>query len=173
MADFSPPSSHGKNIKRKRKILSTRVDLTPMVDLGFLLITFFIFTTSMSEPMGMKLKVPDDRHSMDSLQTPEGKTLNLILGKEDELWYYEGNSIEEIKMTDYAAGIRTVITEKKKSVAEKYYSENELVVLIKPVSVSSFKNVVDILDEMVICNVTRYVLMKPGNDEEEKVLITR
>jgi biopolymer transport protein ExbD len=140
-----------------------------MVDLGFLLITFFIFTTSMSEPRGMKIKVPDNRTPADSSRTSEEKTLNLVLGKSNELWYYMGSSLHEIKKTDYAAGVRSIINEKKKVIKQAYGTPNELVVLIKPAAVSSFKNIVDILDEMVINGVTRYVLMEPGLNEEARI----
>jgi biopolymer transport protein ExbD len=165
MAEFSAPTQCTAKGVRKRKVLSTRVDLTPMVDLGFLLITFFIFTTSMSEPKSMKLKVPDDRNVKDSLVSVEGKTLSLVLGKDNQLWYYPGKSINEIRLSNYASGISLVISEKKKLVARQYGDANELVILIKPTKSASFENVVDVLDEMLIHQVTRYVLMDPSADE--------
>jgi biopolymer transport protein ExbD len=160
MADFAPtkPNKGG----RKRKIFSTRVDLTPMVDLGFLLITFFIFTTTMSEPKSMKIKMPADG---DSSKTAASKTLSLLLGKNNELWYYSGDAVASVSKTDYTQGIRSIISVKKKLLGKVYGDEHELVVLIKPTTGSSFENIVDILDEMVINDVSRYVLMEPSAQE--------
>src|SRR5215213_552328 len=90
----------GPGVKKQKK-LSTRVDLTPMVDLGFLLITFFIFTTSMSEPKSLKLKLPDDRPVKTPNQSAEEATLQLVLGKNDQLWYYYGSHSDNIEKTSY------------------------------------------------------------------------
>jgi biopolymer transport protein ExbD len=163
MADFSPPVKQDKG-KRKRKILSTKVDLTPMVDLGFLLITFFIFTYKMSEPKTMKIGLPHDVIT-DSSKTAADRTLSLLLAGNNQLWYYPGTELSAAAKTDYASGIRSIIHAKKEAVAKKTGKENELVVLIKPMQASSFENVVDILNEMLISGVTRYVLMEPTAEE--------
>src|SRR4051812_15397389 len=73
-----------------KKKLSTRVDLTPMVDLGFLLITFFIFTTSLAQPVAMNLAMPDDKPDLEPLTTSEKKTLTLILADNNRIFYYDG-----------------------------------------------------------------------------------
>jgi biopolymer transport protein ExbD len=163
MADFSPPTNADKG-KSKRKIHSTRVDLTPMVDLGFLLITFFIFTYKISEPKSMKIGLPKDT-TKDSMQTAENKTLSLLLAGNDKLWYYPGTRLSNVAQTDYLNGIRSVINMKKQAVAQMFGDPREIVVLIKPTKASSFENVVNVLDEMVISGVTRYILMEPNESE--------
>jgi biopolymer transport protein ExbD len=163
MADFSPPANPDKG-KVKRKIHSTRVDLTHMVDLGFLLITFFIFTYKISEPKSMKIGLPKDT-TTDSMKTAASKTLSLLLAGNNNLWYYPGTQLSGVTQTDYVNGLRSVIGKKKEAVGKMFGNPQELVILIKPMDASSFENVVNVLDEMVITGVTRYVLMEPTADE--------
>lgn len=160
-----PVQNAGKPSKRKN--LSTRVDLTPMVDLGFLLITFFIFTTKMGEPKSMKVNLPVD--TPDSSKVEANKTLNIVLGKNDKVWYYSGDELNKITSTDYANGIRKIIIDKKNLIRQAYQGAGKMTVLIKPTPLSSYKNLVDILDEMTINQVSTHVLMDPNAEEIAKV----
>lgn len=157
MADIIPASG--------RRRLSTRVDLTPMVDLGFLLITFFIFTTTMSEATGMKLTLPKDDTNGHPNTTAASKTLNLILSGNNKIWYYKGDSLQKAVMTDYN-NVRTIISDMRKSVQQKFKDPKEMVVLIKPTAASSYRNVVDTWDEMTICAISRPILMEPNQQEQ-------
>jgi biopolymer transport protein ExbD len=168
MAEINVSSSSG-NHKRKPKKLSTRVDLTPMVDLGFLLITFFIFTTSMSEPKSMKLRLPDDSSIKDSSQTADSKTLSIIMGDHDNVWVYHGLALAGIVKTNYGSGIRDIIRKKREAVGKNYGDPKELVILIKPTAKSSYNNVVNVLDEMIISEVTRYMLADPAKQELQQI----
>lgn len=159
MAEIQNQDKQRKQSVYRRKKLSTRVDLTPMVDLGFLLITFFIFTTTMHEAKTMKLIVPDDSPVMNPNTAPESKTISLILGADDRIQYYEGADIGDSKFTTYAAsGLRTVISLKIQSVQRKFGPNEAPVVIIKSTAAASYKNLVDVLDEMLICNIKKYVL---------------
>lgn len=91
MAEVQQQERRKKQGVRRSKKLSTKVDLTPMVDLGFLLITFFVFTTTISSPKVMKLTVPQD--SPDSTTTPANKTISLLLADSNKIYYYNGDSI--------------------------------------------------------------------------------
>jgi biopolymer transport protein ExbD len=180
-----------KGKKQKQKKHPTRVDLTPMVDLGFLLITFFMLTTSMLKPQTMEISVP----SKDKVQEEEqnkvkaSQAMTILLGKENKLYYFFGtqeNGIDpKVIETDYSStGIRTVLMTKnydvmkqveqlKKDRADKKVSEvdykkrlsdyraskNAPVVMIKATDDSNYKNLVDILDEMQICNIGRYAIV--------------
>jgi len=158
----------GPGVKKGKK-LSTRVDLTPMVDLGFLLITFFIFTTTMSQPTTMPLYLPKDT------QTPEEQNkvkasgaLTLLLAKNDKVFYYEGElapDASNFKSANFS-DVREIVLTKKKSTDPK-----EFVVVIKPNKESTYKNTVDALDEMTINDVKRYALVDISDVENQ--LITR
>jgi biopolymer transport protein ExbD len=147
---------HGKGGKRSKK-MSTRVDLTPMVDLAFLLVTFFMLTTTFSKPQTMEINMPvkDKTAKADEGQAvKESKAVTIILDTNNVVWYYEGITDPELKKTDFSkAGIRDILLTKDKQ------KNHEMVVLIKATSKATYKNVVDILDEMNITNIKRFALV--------------
>ena len=155
---------------RHKKLQPPKMDMTPMVDLGFLLITFFIFTSELTRPKTMDIKVPHDGPSM---PTKESTTMTILVGGNDKLYYYYGkeenaekeNRIHQITY-DEGTGIGKIIREKQLKLQQNRFNKNELMVVIKPGNESSYKNSVDILDEMLINNVTRYAMTKLSPDEE-------
>jgi biopolymer transport protein ExbD len=146
----------GPGVKKQKK-LSTRVDLTPMVDLGFLLITFFIFTTTMSQPTAMQLYLPKDTDKPEEQNKVKASgALTLMLGANDVVYYYEGELAPNganFKTTTFKE-VRNVILDKKRSTDPK-----DFVVVIKPDTEATYKNTVDILDEMTINDVKRYAMV--------------
>ncbi len=156
----------GPGVKKSKK-LSTRVDLTPMVDLGFLLITFFIFTTTMSQPTAMKLFLPKDADKPeDQNKAKESGVITILLGKEDHVFYYEGqldNSASNFKSSTFKE-IRNVLLDKKARTPEK-----DLVVVLKPSEECTYRNVVDILDEMAVNVLKRYALVDISDIETKLV----
>lgn len=165
----------GPGVKKSKK-LSTRVDLTPMVDLGFLLITFFIFTTTMSQPTAMKLFLPKDTDKPEEQnKAKESGALTILLGKDNHVFYYEGilsteNASANFKSANFGSGddgIRSVILRKRASTNEK-----DFVVVIKPSDECEYKNVVDILDEMSINVVKRYALVDISDVEVQLIKVT-
>ena len=168
MAELDTSSSGGGHKKgpgvKKRKKLSTRVYITPMVDLGFLLITFFIFTTTMSSPTVMNLAMPkDDVKKDDEQKVKESGALTILLGKNNLVYYYEGMDPTKIQSTTFIK-VREVILNKKKSTPA-----DDLFVTIKPDGDATYKNAVDLLDEMTINDIKRYAMTDP-NDAELFVL---
>jgi biopolymer transport protein ExbD len=175
MAEIQQQENSRKHGSFRRKKLSTRVDLTPMVDLGFLLITFFIFTTALSKPTAMGLILPADKKSdLEGSVTPESKTLNLILSSDNTVVYYNGLDKKHAATTDYSTtGLRTVVLNKMTEVYRKTGNVSEMVVLIKPTNSSTYKNIVDVLDEMKINNVKKFVLMDASKEELNLFLINK
>ena len=155
----------GPGVKKAKK-LSTRVDLTPMVDLGFLLITFFIFTTTMSQPTAMRLYLPKDTDKPEEQnKIKESGALTILLGKDNNVFYYEGElkpDASNFKATNFKE-IRDVIISKKQAV------DTNLVVVIKPTDQCTYKNVIDILDEMSINVVKRYAMVDISDVEDQLV----
>lgn len=160
----------GPGVKKAKK-MSTRVDLTPMVDLGFLLITFFIFTTTMSQPTAMKLNLPKDADKPeDQTLAKESAVLTLMLGKNNNVFYYEGKldpAGANFKSSNFKE-IRSIIIDKKRRTDEK-----DFVVILKPNEESTYRNVIDILDEMSINVVKRYALVDISEGENQLIKATQ
>ena len=156
----------GPGVKKAKK-LSTRVDLTPMVDLGFLLITFFIFTTTMSQPTAMKLFLPKDTDKPDEQnKLKESAALTVMPAKNNQVYYYEGLDPTKIQTSNFKA-IRDVILDKKRRTDAK-----DFMVIIKPTQDATYKNTVDILDEMKIDDIHRFALVDITPDEYKIVGLT-
>lgn len=136
---------------------STKVDLTPMVDLGFLLITFFVFTTTMSKPTVMKVEMPYDKDGPDD-KICNSCVLTAVLCKNDSILYYEGNMIESVPGWSSFEDFRKIIQAKKTKVEQLKGANNQFVLIIKPAENSLFKNFVDITDEVTINAVKRYYI---------------
>ena len=159
MAELEQKQSGKKGKKKGRKKMSTRIDLTPMVDLGFLLVTFFMLTTTFSKPQTMEINMPvkpkEEVIEEEQNAVKASKALTLIIDGENKIFWYQGLPGEEnlpVETNFSADGIRKVLIEKNMTIAE-------MVVLIKPTDEANYKNVVDILDEMNISNIKRYALV--------------
>ena len=153
--DTSSGGGHkkGPGVKKSKK-LSTRVDLTPMVDLGFLLITFFVFTTTMSQSTAMNMNEPKDDKPEDQMKVKESAVMTILLGKADKVYYYNGNltpdNASEIFKSSTFKEIRQIILDKRNSVPNGDQPKSDLMFIIKADKESKFKNAINILDEMAI-----------------------
>ena len=156
--------SSGKNKKRsgvrRSKKLSTRVDLTPMVDLGFLLITFFIFTTSLSRPTALAMKLPKDVPDRMKQKQPASGALTILLTGNDRVYYYLGDDLRTTQLTSLA-GIRSVILAKKIKT-----NPSDFMVIVKPGREASFRSIIQILDEMNISAIKKYALVEISPEEK-------
>jgi len=170
----------GPGVKKGKK-LSTRIDLTPMVDLGFLLITFFMFTTTLAKPKTMEINMPYKDPNMkieDQNKIKNSVALTVLLSKNHRVYYYEGigddpNKAPDMKITGFNSknGIRDEIIAKKKSVDELKRAgglgpKDEMTVLIKPDTTSTYSDLVNILDEMNINDVKVYAIIDISDIEQ-------
>ncbi|MEO7922064.1 MAG: biopolymer transporter ExbD [Chitinophagaceae bacterium] len=190
----------GPGVKKAKK-LSTRVDMTPMVDLGFLLITFFVFTATMTTPTTLDLNMPKDiKDEKEQTEAKESGVITIMLGKGNQVYYYEGKLTVDatgnnFKQTTFK-GIRQIIIDKKKDVISRHVhdetckktqdrakekgdpdwenacKDRDFVVVIKPDQDATYMNTVDILDEMTINQVRTYAMVKILPQEYELIQAT-
>jgi biopolymer transport protein ExbD len=199
-----------KHKKVRAKKSSTHIDMTPMVDLAFLLLTFFMLTTTFSKPKTMDITMPvKDAKEDEQTKVPASQTLSIILTEKDRIiWYMGEDNAEkapETNIADFslngAKSIHKILLEKNQLVFNKIQlvrdsvakglikNENDiikqhisavksaekkgLIVLIKPDDKSKYKNLVDILDEMLVCSVARYAIVDVSANEQELIKNTQ
>lgn len=179
MAELNTGGGEGKQRggKVRSKKQNSTVDLTAMVDLAFLLITFFMLTTSLSKPQSMDLGLPDKNEEVDKdLKVDERRTMTVLLGDNNKMLYYMGimNTPMVPKEITYGKqGIRAEILKRKKEVLQystaKGKPDQGMIVIIKPGKLSNYRNLVDILDEMAITDVPTYAITEISQQEEELI----
>lgn len=179
MAQLNSTSNEGPGGSGKRRGVmrmvrhNLRVDMTPMVDLGFLLITFFVITTELTKPTVMNLYMP--KEDGPPMELGESGALTVLLNG-NKIYYYNGKWDDAIRTntiteTNFSGGndLRRIINEKQRKLdvtAKNREGRNELMLLIKPGSKASYKNVIDMLDEATISMVKKYAIIKLSGDEE-------
>jgi len=157
--DTSGGGKH-KGGKVRSKKASTRVDLTAMVDLAFLLITFFMLTTTLSKPKAMDLTMPDkDENTKDQLPMAASRSMTLLLGANNKVEWFIGEPGKTQPTTESFGkdGLRKTLIEKGKEIQQS--TGKYMFVLIKPSDKSNYKNVVDVIDEMNITGVQSYAIV--------------
>jgi biopolymer transport protein ExbD len=142
--------------------------MTAMVDLAFLLITFFMLTTTMSKPQTMEITMPDKTNNPeDVMKVRESRSVVVLLGEDDQVYYYQGVVDEEpeIGVTHFGqTGIRQTLIEKKQQIGKVLNTEtgeleDGIIVIIKATDEATYKNMVDILDEMTITGIRTYAIV--------------
>mgnify|MGYP003623446657 CR=1 FL=1 len=191
----------GEERKGKPKKETLRVDFTPMVDMNMLLITFFMFCTTLSKPQIMDIAMPTDEklNKEDEVKVKESKAITLILGADNKVYYYTGmpdyTDYTTLKETSFASegGIRDVLLERNKKIVdqmrelrhEKFVTNKKMpeeefknrardiksdkegqVVVIKPTSEATYRNLVDALDEMQICSIDKYAIVDMSEGDQ-------
>lgn len=153
----------GKTKKVRSKKLSSRVDLTAMVDLAFLLITFFMLTTSLTDKRAMDLILPEKGEA--SGKVDENRTLTVLIYKDDKLRCFMGklseNQAKEISLDDSREFRREIVARKRQALAYSAaagHPERGLIVLIKPGKTAKYGNLVNVLDEMAISDVGTFAI---------------
>jgi biopolymer transport protein ExbD len=163
MAELDTSSGGGKKGGKVRtKKANTKVDLTAMVDLAFLLITFFMLTTSLSKPIAMDIAKPDkEDNSVERNELRASETMTILLGKNNKVAWYMGEAGKSKPNVEGFGDIRKSILDNKKKVAEST-GGRQLIMVIKPTSGATYKNFVDIMDELSIAKITT----APAIDDE-------
>ncbi|HET6227103.1 MAG TPA: biopolymer transporter ExbD [Bacteroidia bacterium] len=197
---------HGKHEKKRAKKSSTRIDMTPMVDLAFLLLTFFVLTSTFNKPKTMEINFPAKKPENQKDQLVNN-ALTFILTKEgagekeDGLYYYygqfyapnnpQGKPVTTFERTNFSKdGLHKILLDRNKPTIDKInelegkYKRREiadttykrlaiaakgdvkaLTVLIKADDKAVYKNVIDAIDELNICNVGKYAIVDMSQPE--------
>lgn len=166
MAELNIAAGAGrhKGVARAKK-LSTRVDLTPMVDLGFLLITFFMFSVNISKPTTLDLIMPKDIPGrIIDMPVAKSTALTVIPMENGKVFYYHGemNEAEQsgvygITDVSITGGIGQIIRQKQQALnASGRFKSSDLMLIIRPMKNAEYKTVVDVLDEVLINQLQHY-----------------
>ena len=148
--------------KGKQKKMTIRVDFTPMVDMNMLLITFFMLCTSLSKPQTMEISMPSNDKSIteeDQTKVKASRAITLILGGDDRVFYYTG----EPNYEDYTSLKETTYNERAMKIKDVNTAP---VVMIKATDDATYENLVDALDEMQICSISKYAIVDITEGDE-------
>lgn len=145
---------------------AAKPDMTPLVDLGFLLITFFMYTSTFTKPVQFSYNQPLKNGETSAIY--DTNTLTLIIGENDQVFYHR-NSLDDLTnlspVENSKTGLRKLLTQSKMMAKEA----DNFTVIIKPSDLATYNKFIDILDEMIIVNQDRYAVV--DITEKEKSLL--
>lgn len=162
MAEITQSASgNHSEARKKRKRLSIRIDMTPMVDLAFLLLTFFVLTRTLHKVHEMRIDMPEEVASKPT-PVPANRVITFLLGEHNELYWRQGLE-PNLKRTDFStAGLKKILQDKKVEIPR-------LVVFIKALAKSNYSNVVDMFDEITLAKITDYSIADITNEDKEMI----
>lgn len=162
MAEISQPQSGGKATRIRSKKHSTRIDMTPMVDLAFLLLTFFILTTTLNKLTVMEIAVPEKPNGAPLPPITANRVLSFILDGDDKLYWRHGISdpLESIHYSHEA--LSKLLTAKNAAI-------NKMLIMIKATDRSKYKNLVDIIDEINDAKIVHYCIVDITREDEDLI----
>ncbi|WP_104385874.1 biopolymer transporter ExbD [Sphingobacterium sp. HMA12] len=174
MAELNQKTQESGKKKIRSRKMAPKVDLTAMVDLAFLLITFFMLTTTLNKPAAMDIAMPDK--TKDDVDSPvfidENRTATLILGDGKFMWYH-GDFKKPIASSEKPADIEKTLAQvvaQLKGKISTIPNTKDMIVLIKPSKEARTKDVIRTIDELKHQNITRYVIGKTQDEEEKQLL---
>jgi biopolymer transport protein ExbD len=156
--DVAEPKAKGKGKKRKKgRRLGIRIDMTPLVDVAFLLLTFFMFTTSMSRPQTMEINLPPDKDV--KVEVAESNLMTLRVNDKGEVFWSMG--IESPKRLG-DANFRTFLE-------ERLAANPKLIVVLKIDRAGKYNTMVSLIDELNLARITRFSIA-PMLDRDKELL---
>lgn len=160
MAEISQSDGGASRGKIRTTKRSTKIDMTPMVDLAFLLLTFFILTTTFNDPYVIPLPMPDKEGPQSEIN--HKNVLNLVLAENNNVFWWDGLD-GKVETTNYSnKGIREILLSHTKA-------NPNVMVLIKPKDDSKYENMVDVLDELTITSTQKYAIVDFTEDDKIKL----
>ena len=159
MAEINQPRSDQRSVKVRSKKLPTHIDMTPMVDLAFLLLTFFILTTTLNKLKVMEIAVPE-KSDAEPPPINASHVVTLVLDGNNKVYWRQGMS-EPFKRIDYSE-IKQLLVKKKTEVGR-------MALFIKSTTKSRFQNFVDIMDDVDAIKIERYYIVDVEPEEEQLI----
>jgi biopolymer transport protein ExbD len=204
MAEIIESGGGEKGGKKRPKKGVVRMDMTPMVDLAFLLLTFFILATSLSKPKTLEIIYPKEVENKDEkTKLADELATTILIGEgEDHLFYYHGKFDPDttvLQKTDFSKdGFRKVLLDKNRTINERVFElkadlnskqlskedyeaqykeayskivndEMAPFVIVKTIDKSMWRNVVNSIDELNICNVRKRAILDMEENEQVAV----
>ncbi|MCX6640037.1 MAG: biopolymer transporter ExbD [bacterium] len=149
MGAVDTPQGSSRGGKKKKARLPVRIDMTPMVDIAFLLLIFFMVTTVFRLPQAMEINLPPE--SAGEAEVNEKNLLYLRVDPQDSLWYNVG--FDAPKPMEWK-GLRALLNERRDTIKEK------LVIVAKIHRKAKYSNMVDLLDEFNLAKTQRFSILK-------------
>jgi biopolymer transport protein ExbD len=156
--DVAEPKAKGKGKKRKKgRRLGIRIDMTPLVDVAFLLLTFFMFTTSMSRPQTMEINLPPDKDV--KVEVAESNLMTLRVNDRAEVFWSMGiESPKRIDQKDLRVFLR-----------DRLAGNPKLIVVLKIDRAGKYSTMVNLIDELNLSQITRFSLAPMLDKDKELV----
>ncbi|HMY36157.1 MAG TPA: biopolymer transporter ExbD, partial [bacterium] len=127
------PRSHGKGKKKKKARTGVRLDMTPMVDVAFLLLTFFMLTTAFRLPQTMEISIPEDDKPENNVKIAESNIMQIRIDLDNNIFWNQGNekpqkaTMKELREIIIERSEKNIANGKGDTIKDKF----KLIVLIK------------------------------------------